>query len=86
MSRISPSSKAEEQHFSQKEQHLQSPQQSQGEKITFYRLPSHSEEKNAFPISVLVTMVGFFGGVLCGVLFTTCGIFSCGMRTLSCGR
>lgn len=53
MSRISPSSKAEEQHFSQKEQHLQSPQQSQGEKITFYRLPSHSEEKNAFPISVL---------------------------------
>lgn len=53
MSRISPSSRAEE-------QHLQSPQQSQGGKITFYRLPSHSEETNAFPISVFVTGVGFF--------------------------
>ena len=69
MSRISPISKAEEQHFSQKEQHLQSPQQSQGEKITFYRLPFHSEEKNASPISVLVTMVGFGGGAVRGLIY-----------------
>lgn len=55
MSRSSPGSKAREQHFRQKEQHLQSPHQSQGKKIRFYRLSSHSGEKNAFPMSVLVT-------------------------------
>lgn len=53
-SRSSPGSKAREQHFRRKEQHLQSPHQSQGKKIRFYRLSSHSGEKNAFPMTVLL--------------------------------